>query len=185
MFIWKNCPELVLHSNPKLSFTYSTKRNKVVENDDPSKVKLASNTFKEGEGKSLNEPKNWKNVWSKIKELRSMNPAPVDKVGPYRWGHESKTEQSRFQTLFGLMLSSQTRDPIVFDIVKKAENITVDKLLAMENDELERLISGASFANRKVLFLKQTAKIIKEKSWSKDDGTVLANYLEQDSWNLC
>ena len=75
-------------------------------------VKSKTVTRKDATGGAW-KPKKWEETWALIKEMRAENPAAVDTMGAHCLmdSKASKNEQA-FQTLVGLMLSSQTKDEV-------------------------------------------------------------------------
>ena len=64
-------------------------------------------------------PPNWETMWDLIKQMRLENPAAVDTMGAHCLLNpkSSKNEQA-YQTLIGLMLSSQTKDEVTSAAMK-------------------------------------------------------------------
>mmetsp|Transcript_29034 Transcript_29034/g.40860 ORF Transcript_29034/g.40860 Transcript_29034/m.40860 type:complete len:112 (-) Transcript_29034:747-1082(-) len=59
---------------------------------------------------STKEPAKWKEMWEKISEMRKERNAPVDLMGcGTQADPDAEPKVQRFQTLIGVMLSSQTR----------------------------------------------------------------------------
>ncbi|KAJ3090390.1 DNA N-glycosylase and apurinic/apyrimidinic (AP) lyase [Quaeritorhiza haematococci] len=114
-------------------------------------------------------PERWQDVYNGIKAFREKNQAPVDTMGCERLGDLSQEPKVfRYQTLVALQLSSQTKDPITADAVKKLMahkpgGLTVDSILEMDEKTLDGYIAKVGFHNRKTKYLKDTAKILKEK----------------------
>jgi endonuclease III len=58
-------------------------------------------------------PENWEKIWEKIAHQRKQITAPVDTMGAASCHDEDIPEKvRRFQTLVGVMLSTQTRDQV-------------------------------------------------------------------------
>jgi endonuclease III len=62
------------------------------------------------------------------------------------------------------MLSSQTKDEVTAKAMSQLQKIplTIDNILETPDDQLEKMIYPASFYKRKVVYIKKTAKILKE-----------------------
>jgi len=104
-----------------------------------------------------------------IVEMRKHVQAPVDTVGCEMLGDRSAAPKVfRFQTLVSLMLSSQTKDAITAAAIRRLQaafppyGFSVDHIANITENELTELIQGVSFQNKKVIYLKKTAKILQE-----------------------
>eukprot|EP00002_Diphylleia_rotans_P024201 TRINITY_DN4770_c0_g2_i1.p1 TRINITY_DN4770_c0_g2~~TRINITY_DN4770_c0_g2_i1.p1 ORF type:complete len:284 (-),score=55.96 TRINITY_DN4770_c0_g2_i1:55-906(-) len=127
-----------------------------------------------------NAPQNWQKVWDLITEMRSKKDAPVDNMGCDKLHDGSADEKTqRYQILTALMLSSQTKDPVTADAIKKlvAHGLTVDNILQTDDKLLDSLISKVGFHNRKTIYIKQTAAILKDK-YNGDIPETLEGLLE-------
>lgn len=71
----------------------------------------------------------------------------------------------RYQTLIGLMLSSQTKDPVTAEAMDnlKKHGLTVDNILKTDDSTLHSLIQKVGYNNKKVVYIKKTTQILKEK----------------------
>jgi endonuclease-3 len=71
---------------------------------------------------------------------------------------------ARFRTLVSLMLSSQTKDTENFKAMTRLIEfgLTIDSILAVDNQQLDEMIRNVGFHNKKVLYLKRAALICKE-----------------------
>ena len=97
--------------------------------------------------------------------MRKKQIAPVDIMGAESLATCESPEASmlrmilkhykifRYQTLIGLMLSSQTKDPVTADAMNnlKAHGLTVDNILDTDNVTLDKLICKVGFHNRKTM----------------------------------
>lgn len=62
------------------------------------------------------EPKDWREVLEKLRQMRQSRPAPVDTMGCHMCSDDKATpEEKRFHILVALMLSSQTKDEVDFE----------------------------------------------------------------------
>lgn len=57
-------------------------------------------------------PARWEETWDKLVEMRAQGGAPVDEMGAESLAENVTPEVHAYQTLIGLMLSSQTRDQV-------------------------------------------------------------------------
>ncbi|KAM9965853.1 hypothetical protein ACTFIR_006032 [Dictyostelium discoideum] len=108
----------------------------------------------------------WKEVWDKIKIMRSENVAPVDTLGAESFNQDNiEPIEKRFHILVGCLLSSQTKDAITHAAVVRLKEygLTVDKMLTIDTDKLETLLYPVGFYKRKAIYLKKIAEILKNK----------------------
>ncbi|CAJ0632373.1 5093_t:CDS:2 [Entrophospora sp. SA101] len=145
--------------------------------DDPSAITSSPKKKRNVDGNKLfsmvnNPPLNWETVYSSIKEYRKNTIAPVDTMGCNKLAdgpNEKITPQtSRFQSLIALMLSSQTKDLITSSTMQYLKKnlpggLTIDSILKVDEKFLDECISKVGFHNKKANYIKQTAKICKEK----------------------
>jgi endonuclease-3 len=115
-------------------------------------------------------PPHWKEIYTKIEQMRSEVQAPVDIYGCERLSDKGRLPQkiSRFHSLVSLMLSAQTKDQITADAMDQLAILCGDEfgpedILAKSVDEIDRAIKKVGFHNRKALFIQQTSKILKDK----------------------
>ncbi len=116
--------------------------------------------------KTKKQPENWQTVYDKISAFRQSNPAPIDTMGCERLANSDDPKAFRYQTLVSLQLSSQTRDAITADAVRKLQalpmSLTPQTVMDMSAEELAKILSKVSFHNRKAMYLKESAKMIME-----------------------
>ena len=109
-------------------------------------------------------PKNWALILANIKEMRKDFDAPVDELGPQRYMSISDIpdKQKRFYVLVSLMLSSQTRDEVNFQAMKRliAAGLTPNNLSSMTEQDIGDLIKPVGFWKRKSVYLKKTSRIL-------------------------
>ena len=88
----------------------NTKQQQLPDNKDNIRrhVKL------EYEESNTNAPKGWEETYELIKAQRSRVEAPVDVVGCTSLSENTTEPIRRYQTLISLMLSSQTRDEVIY-----------------------------------------------------------------------
>ncbi len=102
-----------------------------------------------------------------IKEMRAENPAAVDTMGAHCLRDTKATENEQaFQTLVGLMLSSQTKDEVTsatMNYLIKEKGLSIDMIMKTSEKDLNEYISAVGFHNKKAKYIKDTTKIIVEK----------------------
>ena len=106
----------------------------------------------------------WESVYEALSKMRSKITAPVDIEGASTLADPSSDPKTfRFQTLVGLMLSSQTRDPATASKMKflVSKGLSIDSILATSQEDLAKDLYGVSFHNNKSKFLLKTAHILK------------------------
>jgi len=78
----------------------------------------------------------------------------------------------RYQTLLSLMLSSQTKDHVTSQAMKNLQQychergrngLTVDCVLQLTEEEIDRLICKVGFHQRKASFILRTTRLLKDK----------------------
>ncbi|KAJ9636225.1 alpha,alpha-trehalase nth1 [Coniosporium apollinis] len=114
-------------------------------------------------------PPHWEEVYNLTKEMRSKVLAPVDTMGCecLADGQRSPRDQ-RFQTLIGLMLSSQTKDTVTASAMRNLQenlpgSLTLESILAVSPTLLEQLIQKVSFHRNKATYIKRTAEILRDR----------------------
>lgn len=111
-------------------------------------------------------PAVWKSVYAALKQARETQEAPVDIEGAGTLADsQSAPEVVRFQTLIGLMLSSQTKDPVTAAAMErlKEKGLSVTDVLSMSEAEISKLIYPVSFYRTKAKHIKATAALLHEK----------------------
>jgi hypothetical protein len=104
-------------SLPPLS-SKTNKRKKTVNKETTSKSK--------DEADRIEPPKGWEDIYSIVEELRADRTAPVDLCGPAVIIEKHLgAKVFRFQVLIALMLSSQTKDNVVCDAMKKLQRVSL------------------------------------------------------------
>jgi endonuclease-3 len=106
----------------------------------------------------------WEEAYKKIAKLRSTFTAPVDIEGAATLGEDEDPKVFRFQTLVGLMLSSQTRDPVTAKKMRYLvdKGLTIESVLDRTQEQLAEDLYGVSFHNNKAKYLRKTAQILKD-----------------------
>lgn len=103
-------------------------------------------------------------LYLKIKEQRSGIIAPVDLLGCAVVPEEVPASERPFYILVALLLSSQTKDEITNDAVKKLRKslgtLTPDTVRNAPESVLHEAIQKVGFHNRKLLYLQNISKIL-------------------------
>ncbi|KAE8209294.1 hypothetical protein CF327_g6704 [Tilletia walkeri] len=163
-------------------------------------------------------PPKWAETYSLILQQRRRIVAPVDTMGCEEAGddarrgdkwreeegvedEEEKARRKRFATLIGLMLSSQTKDPVTAAAVANLQRqlpggLSIDSLIAASDDEVSSAINKVGFWRRKTGYIKSAARILKadfngDIPKDIDDicslpgvGPKMAYLLLQSAWNI-
>jgi len=111
-------------------------------------------------------PAAWLSAYAALKLARETTPAPVDIEGAETLADsQGPPEVARFQTLVGLMLSSQTKDPVTSAAVGrlKERGLSVAAVREMSESDLSALIYPVSFYKTKAKHIKATAEKLHEK----------------------
>ncbi|XP_068204899.1 endonuclease III-like protein 1 isoform X2 [Palaemon carinicauda] len=118
------------------------------------------------ESQAVFEPPHWQEVLENIRVMRSARDSPVDTLGSECCSDkDSAPEVYRFQVLISLMLSSQTKDQVTHAAMTKLKEhgLTVQNILDTSDDVLGNLIYPVGFWKKKVVYIKKTCEILKEK----------------------
>lgn len=114
------------------------------------------------EVKPVNPPSNWEKVLEQIREMRSLQDAPVDSMGCEKAGNSLPPKERRFAVLISSLLSSQTKDNITHGAIQRLLDNNLLKPETMEKaDEstLKNLIYPVGFYTRKAVNMKKIAKL--------------------------
>ncbi|KAJ3394329.1 DNA N-glycosylase and apurinic/apyrimidinic (AP) lyase [Lobulomyces angularis] len=157
----------VIKSPKNVKDENSNQENLKIEEHTTSEKRI---TIKRKKEKLLaKEPSNWLQLYNLIKEYRKENSnAPVDTMGCSIISKDEKDVKIlRYQTLVSLQLSSQTKDAVTYQAMKNLRGhnsgLTVDSILEMDDQLLDSYIGKVGFHNRKTIYLKKTAAVLKEK----------------------
>ena len=75
---------------------------------------------------------------------------------------EASDAERAYQALISLMLSSQTKDVVNLATMRKLRahpsGLTVESVMAMEEEELHDMIRAVGFHNNKVRYIKETTR---------------------------
>ncbi|XP_067944742.1 endonuclease III-like protein 1 [Watersipora subatra] len=143
-------------------------------------------------------PPHWKQHLINIREMRSSFDAPVDTMGCEKISdRDAKPQDFRYQVLLSLLLSSMTKDEVTSAAIARlrSHGCSVDNILATSDEYLGKLIYPVGFWKKKVIYIKETSKILKEKFNGDIPGTVeelialpgigpkMAHLIMQCAWN--
>ncbi|EPS43206.1 hypothetical protein H072_2809 [Dactylellina haptotyla CBS 200.50] len=146
-------------------------------------------------------PSNWREMYDAIKEMRLRIPAAVDTMGCARLAQEDVPPKvKRFQHLIALMMSSQTKDEVTSDAMKRLQTelpggLTIESILEVEPTKLNELIGKVGFHNKKTEYIKKAAIVLRDKYGGDipeavEDmialdgvGPKMSYLLEQCAWN--
>ena len=113
--------------------------------------------------KPLPIPSDFEELYSLVAELRSDNTAPVDTDGAEALALSSDPVTFRYQTLIALMLSSQTKDAMVGQAMRRMQahpgGLTIANVAAMPSETLKELIYGVGFHNNKAKYIKAATDV--------------------------
>ncbi|XP_071720315.1 endonuclease III homolog 1, chloroplastic-like [Rutidosis leptorrhynchoides] len=107
-------------------------------------------------------PPNWVKVLEGIREMRSLEDAPVDSMGCEKAGSSLPPKERRFAVLVSSLLSSQTKDNVTHGAIQRLlENNLLKAETIEEADEatIKSLIYPVGFYTRKATNMKKIAKI--------------------------
>ncbi|KAF3160084.1 DNA N-glycosylase and apurinic/apyrimidinic (AP) lyase [Orbilia oligospora] len=114
-------------------------------------------------------PENWREMYDLIKEMRLRIPAPVDTVGCARLAQKDVPPKvKRFQHLIALMMSSQTKDQVTGEAMRRLQTelpggLTLESILEVSPARLNELIGQVGFHNRKTEYIKKAAVVLRDK----------------------
>ncbi|GMH68161.1 hypothetical protein TL16_g04866, partial [Triparma laevis f. inornata] len=104
-------------------------------------------------------PDDFESLYALVSELRSDKTAPVDSDGAEALTDSKDPVTFRYQTLIALMLSSQTKDAMVGQAMRKMQahegGLTIDNIDSMNEETLKGLIYGVGFHNNKTTYIKK------------------------------
>lgn len=107
----------------------------------------------------------WTEILENIREMRKSRDAPVDSMGAEKCAEKAvDPKMYRFHVLVSLMLSSQTKDNVTFAAMErlKTYGLNVESILAIDLEDLRKIIYPVGFYKRKAEFLKKTCAILKQ-----------------------
>ncbi|KAL0234789.1 hypothetical protein PCE1_001825 [Barthelona sp. PCE] len=111
----------------------------------------------------------WLDQLNILRRWRTDHKAPVDEMGAHCIPRSPEgTPEHRFQLLLGLMLSSQTKDPVTFKAMDNIhelvapEPLSADSISKYTEEEVHDCIRSVGFHNRKSDYIQRATKIIKE-----------------------
>ncbi|RCK60462.1 Endonuclease III [Candida viswanathii] len=125
---------------------------------------------------AMTGPKGWTQLYNGVVAMRSKFLGPVDSQGcermPNTINPNIKTRNPRiyrFQLLISLMLSSQTKDEVNYEAMKKLhqglllthpDGLCIESLLKLSENEIDAYINKVGFHNRKSQYIKKTCDIL-------------------------
>lgn len=138
---------------------------------------LAPNIFQKVElSDYVDGPQHWGQIYNEVVSMRSKFFAPVDSQGCERMpntinpGVQTRNPRVyRFQLLISLMLSSQTKDEVNYEAMKKLhqgllklnpDGLCIESLLKLSIPEIDAYINKVGFHNRKSQYIKKTCDIL-------------------------
>jgi len=170
------------HINHETVPTINKRKHVEVEfENSKTNKRVADRKLLEKEIKKSKEPEKWIEVWDIINQMRSTVQAPVDVVGCEALSLKEASDPKRYRlaALISLMLSSQTKDQMTAKAMKNLGEygLTIDRLLAIEDSALDKLIGCVGFHSKKTVYIKKTVKILREK-YDDDIPPTLEEILE-------
>ncbi|XP_026477832.1 endonuclease III-like protein 1 [Ctenocephalides felis] len=114
------------------------------------------------------EPQNWKEALQNLEKMREKKGAPVDTMGCHMAADlNAEPIIKRFHFLIALMLSSQTKDQVNYDVMQKLiklpGGLTVDVIRNIDEKDLAELLRPVSFYKTKAKHIKLAVEILKDK----------------------
>lgn len=139
-------------------------------------------------------PPNWTDVYNEIVEMRNKISAPVDSKGcqfiPLTLNKNMPDVDKkvyRFQILFSLMLSSQTRDEVIYETVKNLHEyflkngykngLCLNSILDTDQKLISEKISKVGFYNLKAKYIKKTCVLLRD-SYTNDVPKTISDLLK-------
>ncbi|EGV66475.1 hypothetical protein CANTEDRAFT_128882 [Yamadazyma tenuis ATCC 10573] len=136
-------------------------------------------------------PPRWVDIYNEVVEMRAKITAPVDLMGCERIPDGMTPKLSvndprtfRFQLLISLMLSSQTKDEVLDDAMRKLNNglksrgfqqgLSLESVMTLSDKELDGYIGKVGFHNRKTVYIKNACIMLQEQF-----GGDIPNTIEQ------
>ncbi|XP_014668158.1 PREDICTED: endonuclease III-like protein 1 [Priapulus caudatus] len=110
-------------------------------------------------------PANWQQQLANMREMRKNRDAPVDSMGAEALPDKfAPPEVFRYQVLVSLMLSSQTKDGVTAAAMRrlKVHGLTIDNIIQTPDKRLGELIYPVGFWKKKIMYIKDTAMVLKE-----------------------
>ncbi|KAG5883005.1 hypothetical protein JTB14_033460 [Gonioctena quinquepunctata] len=149
------------------------KHIKVEYESTPSQIKIEGGIKSDDPQKHESDvrmPFNWKEILTKLREMRKNFDAPVDTMGCDKCHDEDAAPNvMRYQQLLSLMLSSQTKDQVTHAAMKRLREhgCTVKNILDTSDEKLGELIYPVGFWKSKVKYIKKTTEML-EKEYNCD-----------------
>lgn len=121
------------------------------------------------------EPENWRGHLNNIREMRKKKDAPVDVMGCDKLqDDDADPKVRRYQVLISLMLSSQTKDQVTSAAMMKlrTHGLNIPNILQTSDSKIGDLIYPVGFWKKKITFIKNATRILKEQYDSDIPPTV-------------
>ncbi|XP_050394327.1 endonuclease III-like protein 1 [Patella vulgata] len=142
-------------------------KQEYVEGEDRALDTVLEEMDQNEDGKKLKwQPVKWREMLNNIREMRKNRDAPVDTMGcDVISDHKAEPKEFRYQVLLSLMLSSQTRDQVTSAAMARLRQhgCNVENILKTSDEKLGELIYPVGFWKKKIVFIKKTSEILKEK----------------------
>ena len=117
-------------------------------------------------------PANWREIYRRVKIMRTQQLAPVDTMGcerlPQAVSKVISPKVHRFQLLIALMLSAQTKDEVTAYVMSNlrkelpGNELTVSSILATSEQTIDKLIYKVGFHSRKAAYIKRACAILRD-----------------------
>jgi endonuclease-3 len=135
--------------------------------------------------KPAEAPSHWQEIYERIKQMRSMRPAPVDTMGCEALSEKDTLPPpiSRFHCLVALLLSAQTHDELTAKAVANLKKLcgrndfSPQDLLQHTVEEVDTAVHQVNFHTRKAQFLLQICDILVKK-YNGDIPTTFKDILD-------
>ncbi|KAG9392367.1 Endonuclease III-like protein 1 [Carpediemonas membranifera] len=110
-------------------------------------------------------PSGFYDAWEAISKYREEHKAAVDSMGVHTAADaKAPKDEQDFQTLFSLMLSSQTKDitnsAVMTELKSAPDGLTLEVVRKWTEEELDEKIKKVGFHRTKAKHIKQTAELL-------------------------
>lgn len=144
-------------------FKKKAKKHSVENSDRTDDENTTSSESTAADKQAKWEPKNWRAHFNNIREMRKAKNAPVDTMGCDKCSDvDTDQKTQRFHHLIALMLSSQTKDGVTYDAMKRLKKfgLTPQKMVEIDAADLEQILCPVSFYKTKAKSIKKTSQIL-------------------------
>ncbi|KAI3694551.1 hypothetical protein L1987_77518 [Smallanthus sonchifolius] len=107
-------------------------------------------------------PSDWVKILEGIREMRSLEDAPVDSMGCEKAGNSLPPKERRFAVLVSSLLSSQTKDNVTHGAIQRLLDnnlLNPETIDTADESAIQKLIYPVGFYTRKASNMKKIAKI--------------------------